>query len=190
MFCPNCSADNRDDATYCLQCGSPLAPVCPLCGRELQPEAQFCDGCGARRGALKSDTLVGPEAAAAEALRRLAPKAYADRLLAAGGEMVGERRMVTILMSDVKGSSALSRDLDPEEWLEIMGGAFDVLIEPIARYEGTVARLEGDAIMAFFGAPIAHEDDPERACRAGLEIVAGGQGIRSAPGKRARYQGL
>ena len=94
--------------------------------------------------------------------------------------MVGERRMVTILMSDVKGSSALSRDLDPEEWLDIMGGAFEMLIEPIAHYEGTVARLEGDAIMAFFGAPIAHEDDPERACRAGLEIIEGAKayGVR------------
>jgi class 3 adenylate cyclase/tetratricopeptide (TPR) repeat protein len=94
-------------------------------------------------------------------------------LLTAGGKMVGERRIVTILMADVKGSSAMSRDLDPEEWLEIMDGAFEVLIAPVARYEGTVARLEGDAILAFFGAPIAHEDDPERACRAGMEIVEG-----------------
>ena len=62
--------------------------------------------------------------------------------------MVGNRRMLTILVSDVQGSSAMSRDLDPEQWLEIMGGAFEVLIEPISRYEGTVARLKGDAILA------------------------------------------
>jgi ABC-type oligopeptide transport system substrate-binding subunit/class 3 adenylate cyclase len=110
------------------------------------------------------------------ALRRLAPKAYVDRLLAASGEMAGERRMVTILMADIKGSSGMARDLDPEEWMGVMEGAFRVLIEPIARYEGTVARLEGDAILAFFGAPIAHEDDPERGCRAGLEIVEGARG--------------
>jgi class 3 adenylate cyclase/predicted ATPase len=173
MRCPKCSSHNRPDATFCLQCGAPLATTCPRCGRELPPEARFCDACGAPRAATATDGVVGRDSAAAQALRRLAPAAYADRLLAAGGQMAGERKTVTILMSDVKGSSALSRDLDPEEWLEIMDGAFAVLIEPIAHYEGTVARLEGDAILAFFGAPIAHEDDPERACRAGLEIVAG-----------------
>jgi len=173
MLCPDCHTGNRDDAAYCLHCGSALAPVCPRCGRELQPGAQFCDGCGARRAASSRTTVGERDAAAATALRRLAPAAYADRLLAASGKMLGERRTVTILMSDVKGSSAMSRDLDPEEWLEIISGAFQVLIEPIARYEGTVARLEGDAILAFFGAPMAHEDDPERACRAGLAIVEG-----------------
>jgi class 3 adenylate cyclase len=108
-------------------------------------------------------------------------------LLNAGGKMVGERRIVTILMADVKGSSAMSRDLDPEEWLEIMDGAFEVLIAPVASYEGTVARLEGDAILAFFGAPIAHEDDPERACRAGLEIV---EGARAYAARLEKERGL
>ncbi|NIV39295.1 MAG: hypothetical protein GWN58_60750, partial [Anaerolineae bacterium] len=73
----------------------------------------------------------------------------------------------------VKGSTALAEHLDPEDVMEIMDGAFDVLIEPVYRYEGTLARLMGDAVLAFFGAPIAHEDDPERAIRAALEIVAG-----------------
>ena len=148
MRCPECNTDNRDDAAYCLHCGSSLPSVCPRCGRELQPGAQFCDRCGARLRASTSAAAGGRHTAAAEALRRLAPTAYVDRLLAAGGKMVGKRRMLTILMSDVKGSSAMSRDLDPEEWLEIMGGTFEVLIEPISRYEGTVARLKGDAILA------------------------------------------
>jgi class 3 adenylate cyclase len=69
----------------------------------------------------------------------------------------------------------MAERLDPEEVLEIMDGAFDVLIEPITRYEGALARLMGDGILAFFGAPIAHEDDAERACRAALEIIAGAQ---------------
>ena len=103
------------------------------------------------------------------------PQEYVDRLLAAGGQMAGERRLVTILFSDVKGSTAMAEQLDPEEVMEIMNGAFEFLIEPIMRYEGTLARLMGDAILAFFGAPIAHEDDPERACRAALEIVEGAQ---------------
>ena len=147
MRCPECNTDTQDNAAYCLHCGSSLPSVCPRCGRELQPGAQFCDRCDARLGASTSAAAGGRHTAAAEALRRLAPTAYVDRLLAAGGRLVGERRMVTILMSDVKGSSAMSRDLEPEEWLEIMGGAFQVLIEPIPRYEGTMARLEGDAIL-------------------------------------------
>ncbi|HLF88899.1 MAG TPA: adenylate/guanylate cyclase domain-containing protein [Anaerolineales bacterium] len=84
----------------------------------------------------------------------------------------GERRTVTILFCDVKGSTALAEQLDPEEWTEIMNGAFRYLIEAVNRYGGTVARLMGDAILALFGAPVAHEDDPERAVRAALDILA------------------
>jgi class 3 adenylate cyclase/tetratricopeptide (TPR) repeat protein len=109
----------------------------------------------------------------AASLRRLVPNEYAERLLATRGQVGRQRRTVTILFSDVKGSTSMAEDLDPEEWLEIMDGAFDLLIEPIYRYEGTLARLMGDAVLAFFGAPIAHEDDPERACRAALEIIRG-----------------
>jgi class 3 adenylate cyclase len=85
----------------------------------------------------------------------------------------GERRVITILFSDVTGSTAMAEQLDPEEWAEIMDDAFDYLIAPIHRYGGTVARLMGDAIMAFFGAPVAHEDDPQRAVLAGLAILEG-----------------
>ena len=77
--------------------------------------------------------------------------------------LAGERRVVTILFSDVKGSTAMAEHLDPEDWAEIMKAAFEFLTKPIIRYGGTVARLMGDAILAFFGAPAAHEDDPLRA---------------------------
>ncbi len=87
--------------------------------------------------------------------------------------MEGERRIVTMLFCDVQGSTAMAEGLDPEEWAEVMNAAFAHLIAPVYRYEGTVARLMGDAILAFFGAPIAHEDDPRRAVLAGLDIVAG-----------------
>ncbi|RIK15993.1 MAG: guanylate cyclase, partial [Chloroflexi bacterium] len=101
----------------------------------------------------------------------LVPKEFAARLLQSRtGRVEGERRIVTILFCDVKGSTALGDERDPEEILEIMNGAFDFLIEPVYRYEGTLARLMGDAILAFFGAPIAHEDDPERACLAALAM--------------------
>jgi class 3 adenylate cyclase/predicted ATPase len=111
--------------------------------------------------------------ALAERLQRLVPKELAERLLATRGQVQAERRIVTILFSDVTGSTAMAEELDPEDVMEIMDGAFDVLIEPIYRYEGTLARLMGDAILAFFGAPIAHEDDPERAIRAALDIIDG-----------------
>jgi class 3 adenylate cyclase len=101
------------------------------------------------------------------------PREFAERLLATRGQVQRERRMVTILFSDIKGSTAMAERLDPEDVIEIIDAAFDVLIEPIYCHEGTVARLIGDAILAFVGAPIAHEDDPERACRAALEIVEG-----------------
>ncbi|HKZ83770.1 MAG TPA: adenylate/guanylate cyclase domain-containing protein [Anaerolineae bacterium] len=89
----------------------------------------------------------------------------------ASRSMQGERRIVTALFCDVAGSTAMAENLDPEEWAEIMNQAFDYLIAPVYRYEGVVARLMGDAILAFFGAPIAHEDDPVRAVLAGLDIV-------------------
>lgn len=108
-------------------------------------------------------------------LRRLVPQTYVERLLATQGQAQPERRLVTILFSDVKGSTAMAETLDPEEVLEIMNGAFEFLIPPITRHEGTLARLMGDAILAFFGAPLAHENDPERAVRAALEIIAGAQ---------------
>lgn len=85
-------------------------------------------------------------------------------------EMMGERRVVTMLFCDVKGSTAAAEKVDPEIWTDIMNGVFEFMIHPIYKYEGFVPRLMGDAILAFFGAPITHEDDPQRAVLAGLEI--------------------
>ena len=89
------------------------------------------------------------------------------------GSMEGERRVVTMLFCDVKGSTRAAAELDPEDWSEVINGAFDLMIRPVYQYAGMVARLMGDGILAFFGAPIAHEDDPQRAVLAGLEILRG-----------------
>jgi class 3 adenylate cyclase len=83
----------------------------------------------------------------------------------------GERRILTVLFVDVVNSTGLAETLDPEDWTEIMNGAFEQMTAPILRYEGTVGRLMGDGMLAFFGAPTSHEDDPQRAVLAGLEIV-------------------
>jgi class 3 adenylate cyclase/tetratricopeptide (TPR) repeat protein len=87
--------------------------------------------------------------------------------------MEGERRLASILFCDVQGSTAMAEKLDPEEWAEIMDEAFDFLIAPVVRYGGTVARLLGDGLLALFGAPQSHEDDPQRAILAGLDILEG-----------------
>ena len=175
MECPQCDTENREGAKFCRKCRASLALNCPQCGMESLPDAMFCDACGAQVGAPQSEVEEPGAPALDKALQRLVPREFAERLLATRGQVGKERRTVTILFSDVKGSTAMAEKLDPEDWVEIMEGAFDVLIEPIYRYEGTLVRLMGDAILAFFGAPIAHEDDPERACRAALEIIEGAQ---------------
>ncbi len=174
MQCPQCNSENPERAKFCGRCGAKLARICAQCGAELppDPEIRFCFECGAEAEAA-ADVPVATVEAVAERLQRLVAKEYAERLLATRGQVTAERRLVTILFSDVKGSTAMAEGLDPEEVMEIMDGAFDVLIEPVYRYEGTLARLMGDAVLAFFGAPIAHEDDPERAIRAALDIIEG-----------------
>lgn len=154
IFCPSCNTECPENANFCLHCGTPLKT-----NSKEETHKEF-------------DTPASSETMT-QALKRLMPTSYVEKLLASKGKMEGERRVVTILFSDVKGSTALAENLDPEEVLEVMNGAFNVLIEPITRYEGTIARLMGDAILAFFGAPIAHEDDPYRACRAALDILEG-----------------
>jgi ABC-type oligopeptide transport system substrate-binding subunit/class 3 adenylate cyclase len=189
MQCPKCKTENRQDARFCLKCGASLALVCLGCGRELPSQAEFCDGCGSPVAPAEPAHAATTDAFT-QRLQRLVPKEYAQRLRAAGDHVPGERRTVTILFSDVKGSTAMAEDLDPEDVMEIMRGAFDVLIEPVYRYEGTLARLMGDAILAFFGAPIAHEDDPERACRAALDIIEGAQQYAKQLQKRRGISGF
>ena len=137
---------------------------CPACGSANPDGSRFCNACGNRldqAGGGELDPFLP---------RELLAKLEAAR---AGRAMEGERRVVTMLFCDVKGSTAMAETMDPEDWTEIMNGAFERLIAPVYRYEGTLARLMGDAIFAFFGAPIAHEDDPQRAVGAGLDIISG-----------------
>lgn len=132
--------------------------ACQACGAENPEAARFCNACGARLEPVGDDR-----------------------------ERSGERRVVTMLFCDVRGSTAMAESLDAEEWTDVMNAAYERLIEPVVRHEGTVARLMGDAILAFFGAPKAHEDDPQRAVMAGLEIVSAIQPVRE---RLARERGL
>ncbi|MFN2241210.1 MAG: adenylate/guanylate cyclase domain-containing protein [Anaerolineae bacterium] len=173
MDCPKCSFDCPPDFDFCPRCATLLQVSCPNCGFRAPATFSFCPKCATALAAPAVAAERDTQAMLSHAVERLIPRPFADRLLATRGQVSHERRMVTILFCDVKGSTAMAEQLDPEEVLEIMSGAFDFLIEPVYRYEGTLARLMGDAVLAFFGAPIAHEDDPERAIRAALEIVEG-----------------
>lgn len=190
MNCPRCQTANPEVAKFCINCGNSLSTSCSNCGTPLPSGAKFCLNCGQPVAAAAGITPSAPPAsitpppAAAPApqvdpalarLEQYIPKELLNKLerARANRSMEGERRIVTVLFCDVKGSTMLAEQLDPEEWAEIMNGAFKYLIEPVYRYEGTLARLMGDAILAFFGAPIAHEDDPQRAVLAALDIVEG-----------------
>jgi class 3 adenylate cyclase/tetratricopeptide (TPR) repeat protein len=190
MDCPNCQTHNPDGAKFCFNCGTKLELKCPECGTELPIGAKFCFNCGHDMAAAARKPAVRPtRGGESTSLEQFIPKELLAKLelARASQAMQGERRVVTMLFCDTKGSTAAAERLDPEEWAEIINGAFEHMIRPVYQYEGTIARLMGDAILAFFGAPIAHEDDPERAIRAGLEIVATMQPYRE---KIAREWGL
>lgn len=200
MVCPICATDNWKTARFCQECGHYLLKQCPTCRHEIPGNAKFCINCGqaqdgqdvepppavraAAPGPTPGVTQPAPEPAAS--LRHYISAEMASKLATArtNQTMVGERRVVTMLFCDVKGSTAAAEQLDPEEWTEIMNGAFEHMIPPVYKYEGTVARLMGDAILAFFGAPIAHEDDPQRAILAALDIVDGIKGYKAAMQQR------
>ena len=149
MECPSCRGENPDGARFCMSCGKSMYATCPECATELPAEARFCLNCGHQVG--QQD-----EADSARArLEQYIPRELLTKLETArtSGEPQGERRVVTMLFCDVTGSTAAAERLDPEDWAQIMNGAFDHLIAPVYRYEGTLARLMGDAILAFFAAP-------------------------------------
>ncbi len=181
MKCSNCGFENPPNAKFCNNCGQPLALLCPNCGTKNPAGSKFCNNCGYNLAqptpaAKAQPARAGSRAESPQALiEKYMPKELASKLEAARASrsMEGERRIVTILFCDVKGSTAMAEQMDPEEWADIMNRAFQFLIEPVYRYEGIVARLMGDAILAFFGAPIAHEDDPQRGLLAALDIVKG-----------------
>lgn len=184
MDCPKCKTSNPSGARFCLNCGNAIALICANCGTDLPANARFCFNCGhpvttgknAQALSLPPEgttQAASPSKSPDDLLNRYIPKELLSKLEAAQptGGMESERRIVTMLFCDVKGSTSAASELDPEEWAEIMNGAFEHMIRPVYHYEGTVARLMGDGLLAFFGAPIAHEDDPQRAVLAGLEIV-------------------
>ena len=164
MQCSQCQHENSTAARFCEQCGSPLARVCGNCGHDARAGAKYCEACGRELAASGSSSPPLPDP------RSYTPKHLIEKILSSGSALKGERKLVTVLFADVKGSMELAERLDPEEWHQIINRFFAILSEGIHRFEGTVNQYTGDGIMALFGAPIAHEDHAQRACYAALHL--------------------
>jgi class 3 adenylate cyclase/tetratricopeptide (TPR) repeat protein len=163
MKCPRCQQENPPEAKFCLECATPLVLRCVNCGTQLPAGAKFCFECAKPVGAPRSEPrFVSPEA--------YTPKHLAERILTSKAALEGERKQVTVLFADLKGSMELLADRDPEEARKILDPVLERMMEAVHRYEGTVNQVMGDGIMALFGAPLAHEDHAVRACYAALRM--------------------
>ena len=153
VTCPRCGAESKPGQKFCANCGLALA-ACPNCGASYEPGQKFCADCGFN--------LAGQQAVTAGGQSVVAPAA----------QPAAERRYVSILFADLVGFTTLSEEQDPEEVRDLLSRYFDIAREVIEGYGGTVEKFIGDAVMAVWGAPIAREDDPERAVRAALDLVS------------------
>ena len=162
MQCPRCRHDNPLKQKFCGECGVSLTLACPSCGMSNAVDHTFCGQCG---GVLVPGTE--PRAASPDSYT---PKHLAEKILTSRAALEGERKQVTILFADLKGSMELLATRDPEEARKILDPVLERMMEAVHRYEGTVNQVMGDGIMALFGAPVAHEDHAVRACYAALRM--------------------
>ena len=178
MRCANCGFENPSGASFCEACGTRLSRSCPRCGHEVGLSAKFCSECGAP---LTDEPAAPsphprPDSGPSPAPIHYTPHHLAERIRAeqaameARGETAGERKTVTALFADMAGSTALIHDLDPEEAHRLIDPVVALMMEAVHHYEGYVAKTLGDGILALFGAPIAHEDHPQRALFAALRM--------------------
>jgi len=160
MSCPRCGHPNPPAAKFCSNCGASLERRCPACGHVNAPGGRFCNECGE---ALSPAAVRG-------APQAYTPEHLAARILTSRGALEGERKHVTVLLADLKGSMELLADRDPEEARQLLDPVLERMMEAVHHYEGTVNQVMGDGIMALFGAPLAHEDHAVRACYAALRM--------------------
>jgi len=156
MQCDHCRSDNPADAKFCNACGHRLGSPCPACGAVNPPESNFCNQCCEALAAAGHET--GPETVPTP--HPLPGKDSAE----------GERKHVTAMFADISGYTAMAEKLDPEEVREILVRIFDRAARIVTRYDGFIEKFVGDAVLALFGVPCAHEDDPIRAVRVAREI--------------------
>ncbi len=165
MKCPRCEQENPPQAKFCLECATPLAVRCARCGTELPARAKFCFECAIPVGDPGSAPRFSSPAS-------YTPRYLAERITRSKGSLEGERKQVTVLFADLKGSMELLADRDPEDARKLLDPVIEFLMEAVHRYEGTVNQVMGDGIMALFGAPVAHEDHAVRACYSALRMQA------------------
>ena len=165
MQCLRCSHDNAADAAFCDECGARLEAVCSGCGESNRSGAKFCRKCGQ---ALSTAAPSTPSRF--DTPPSYTPKHLAEKILTSKAALEGERKQVTVLFADLKGSMELLADRDPEEARKLLDPVLERMMEAVHRYEGTVNQVMGDGIMALFGAPLAHEDHAVRACYAALRM--------------------
>jgi len=165
MKCPRCQHENGPRAKFCQECAASLARTCSKCGNELPLTAKFCPEC-----AHPTVDAVATDQARISSPETYTPKHLAEKILTSKSAMEGERKQVTVLFADLKGSMELLADRDPEEARKLLDPVLERMMEAVHHYEGTVNQVLGDGIMALFGAPLAHEDHAVRACYAALRM--------------------
>ena len=168
MTCPRCRHENEAGAKFCEECAAPLARACAKCGRPLSPTAKFCSECAHPAGL----SAAPPAAQRFDSPESYTPKHLAEKILTSKSALEGERKQVTVLFADLKGSMELLADRDPEDARKLLDPVLERMMEAVHRYEGTVNQVMGDGIMALFGAPVAHEDHAVRACYAAHDMQA------------------
>ena len=166
MQCPRCQHENEAGAKFCEECAAPLARACAKCGRTLSPTAKFCPECAYPTGL----SATPPPATRLDSPESYTPKHLAEKILTSKTALEGERKQVTVLFADLKGSMELMADRDPEEARKLLDPVLERMMEAVHHYEGTVNQVMGDGIMALFGAPLACEDHAVRACYAALRM--------------------
>jgi class 3 adenylate cyclase len=181
MRCPKCNSENREGRRFCAECGASLNLACPACGFSNEPGEKFCGGCGQPLGSPQRD------AAKFSSPQSYTPKHLAEKILNSKSALEGERKQVTVLFADMKGSMELLADRDPEEARKILDPVIEHMMEAVHRYEGTVNHILGDGIMALFGAPLAHEDHAVRACYAALRMQ---ESVKRYAAEVQRAQGI
>ncbi len=187
MRCAACEHDNDAVALFCEECGSKLADECAKCGTDLKPTAKFCFKCGAPTVANASEAQPASRSVADYTPKHLADRIRAEQALLASRQLgEGERKTITVLFADLKGSTSLIERLDPEAARAVLEPALRFMMDAVHAYEGYVAQVLGDGIFALFGAPLALEDHPQRALHAALrmqpELQRYSEGIRLTHG--------
>jgi class 3 adenylate cyclase len=162
MKCPRCQHNNPQGARFCEECATPLARTCSNCGTALSATAKFCHACAHPVTAGAGTPSRSPDS--------YTPTHLSEKILTSKTALEGERKQVTVLFADLKGSMELLADRDPEEARKLLDPVLELMMEAVHRYEGTVNQVMGDGIMALFGAPLAHEDHAVRACYAAMRM--------------------